>query len=285
MKKLICAVVVLSVMIFAASANAAEPVKILMKNQIDGAPIAISSDVSPDIKKNRTMLPLRVISENLGATVDWSTSEVVLTKSDVEVILQLNSNKVVKNGKAMQFDVEPYLKNNRVMVPLRFIAETFGCNVGYSNSAVTVETKPLVIDGVKVKAVQEEYYLTFGEVVNQITGNTYNEAIYNIFVENKGMKVEAPSNYADNVNLVTTGDYYKGGQFDFLDQEGKSIKRFDVYTLVQSTTANDAPETLIYEANENQWFRFNYKALLDILGLIDIASKNGFFKEISNTAP
>ena len=92
MKKLISSVVCLSMMIFASSAYAAEPVKILMKNQIDGAPIAISSDVSPDIKNNRTMVPLRVISENLGATDQLVGFESRAHKSDVEVILQLNSS-------------------------------------------------------------------------------------------------------------------------------------------------------------------------------------------------
>ncbi|MBP1977333.1 hypothetical protein J2Z47_005604 [Cohnella thailandensis] len=94
-------------------------------------------------------------------------SAVVLTKSNVEVILQLNSNKAVINGKTVLFDAKPYLKNNRTMVPLRFIAEAFGCDVSYSNNAVTVETKPLIIDGVTVKALQQEYYLTMGSVVNQ----------------------------------------------------------------------------------------------------------------------
>ncbi|WP_410768858.1 copper amine oxidase N-terminal domain-containing protein [Fontibacillus sp. BL9] len=282
MKKLITAIAVLSVMIFASSAYAAGPVKLLMKNQIDGASIAISSDVSPEMKNNRTMVPLRVISENLGAKVKWSDSEVVLTKSNVEVILQLNSNTAVKNGKTVLFDAKPYLKNNRIMVPLRFIAETFGCNVSYSNFAVTVETKPLVIDGVKVKALQQEYHMTMGGVVNQIHGDTYNEAIYNIFVENKGKKVEAPSNYSwyGHPNI---GDYYKGGQYDFLDQEGNSIKRFDIYSLVQ--LMDNDPVVLIHEANENQWYRFNRKAVLDILQLIDTAAKNGFLTEISNTVP
>lgn len=198
MQKLISAVAAISVLISASSAYAAEPVKLLMKNQADEASIAISSDVKPEIKNNRTMVPLRVISENLGAKVNWSGSEVVLTKSNVKIILQLNSNTAVKNGKTEPLDVKPYIKNKRTMVPLRLIAEMFGCNVSYSNSAVTVETKPLIIDGVEVKALQQEYRLTMGGVVNQINGNAYNEAIYNIFVENKGKKIEAPSNYTWN---------------------------------------------------------------------------------------
>ncbi len=282
MKKLITAVAVLSMMIFTSSAYAAEPVKILMKNQTDGASTAISSDVSPEIKNSRTMVPLRVISENLGATVKWSDSEVVLTKSDVEVILQLNSNTAVNNGEMVRFDAKPYLKNNRIMVPLRFIAETFGGNVSYSNFAVTVETKPLVIDGVKVKVLQQEFHMTMGGIVNQINENAYNEVIYNIFVDNKGKKVEAPSNYHWHSH-PSTGDYHKGGQYDFLDQEGNSIKRFDIYSLVQSTDSD--PVVLIHEVNDDQWYKFNRKAHLDILRLIDTASRNGFLTEISNNVP
>ncbi|WP_445323743.1 copper amine oxidase N-terminal domain-containing protein [Paenibacillus sp. FSL R5-0407] len=284
MKKLITAAAVLSVMIFASSVYAAEPVKILMKNQTDGATTAISSDVSPETVNSRTMVPLRVISENLGATVKWSDSKIILTNSNVEVILHQNSNKAVKNGKAVLLDAKPYLKNNRVMVPLRFIAETFGCKVSYSNFAVTVETKPLIIDGVKVKALQQEYHMILGGVVNQIHGNTYNEAIYNIFVENKGKKVEAPPNYSWRSHLPP-GYYYKAGQYDFLDQEGNSILRFDVYSLIRSTDSDRDPEVLIHQANENQWYMFNYKALLNILKLIDTAAMNGFLTEISNDVP
>lgn len=284
MKKLISAVAAISLLISASSAYAAEPVKLLMKNQADDASIAISPDVMPEIKNNRTMVPLRVISENLGAKVNWSGSEVVLTKSNVKIILQLNSNTAVKNGKTETLDVKPYLKNNRTMVPLRFIAEMFGCNVSYSNSAVTVETKPLIIDGVEVKALQQEYHLTMGGVVNQINGNAYNEAIYNIFVENKGKKVEAPSNYTWNSH-PSPGDYYKVGQYDFLDKKGNSIKRFDIYTFVREAPTEGDPEVLIYEANDNQWYMFKYTASQDIRQLIDVASTNGFLKQISNTAP
>jgi Copper amine oxidase N-terminal domain len=88
----------------------------------------------------------------------------------------------------MLLDVTPYMKKNRIFVPLRFIAETFGSNVNYSNSIVTVDTKPLVIDGVIVKALQEEYHMTLGGVIQQINGNAYNEAIYNIFIEKKRLE-------------------------------------------------------------------------------------------------
>ena len=239
-----------------------------------------------EIKNKRTMVPVRVISENLGASVKWSNSEVILAKSDMKVILTLNSSTAKKNGETMRLDVKPYMKNNRIFVPLRFIAETFGCNVNYSNFAVTVDTEPLFIDGVQVKELHQEYHMTMGGVVQQINGNAYNETIYNIFVENKGEKVEAPANYSWRLTIDTPGSYYKDAQYDFLDQKGISLVRFDVYSLIRSFPSElltGYPEILIHDVSKDEWYLFSDTARQSINQLIDTAAKNGFLTIISNT--
>lgn len=252
--------------------------------KVDG--VAIASDVKPEMKNNRTMVPLRVISENLGATVNWSNSEVTLTKSNMKVILNLNSTIAKKNGEEIVLDAKPYIKNSRILVPLRFIAETFGSNVKYSNSTVSVDTKPLVIDGVPVKALQQEYHMTMGGVIQQIKGNAYNEAIYNIFAENKGSKVEAPANYSWMYTMDIPGTYYKEGQYDFLDLKGHSLKRYDIYTLIKAfpeETLVGYPGVLIYDGTEEQWYLFSDTARQSILHLLNSAAMNGFISIISNT--
>lgn len=228
------------------------------------------------------MVPLRVISENLGANVGWSDSEVTLTKNKIQVILNTQNNTVMKNGKTSLLDVKPYINNNRTMVPLRFLSETFGCKVNYRNSTVTVDCEALVIDGVKVKALQQEYHMTMGGVVQQSSGNAYNETFYNTFVDNIGSKVEAPANYSWMFTMDTLGSYYKEGQYDFLDIEGNSLKRFDMYTLIRSfpdETLEGYPKVLIYDVTENQWYLFSETARQSINQLLE----NGIFKIISNT--
>ncbi|MEG0471019.1 MAG: copper amine oxidase N-terminal domain-containing protein [Solibacillus sp.] len=279
MKKIFSGIFITLILILTASPSYAADIQI----KIDG--VTIVSDVKPESKSNRTMVPLRVVSENLGANVHWSDSQVTLTKNDMQVILKLNSNKVVKNGKTELLDVKPYMKNNRTFVPMRFIAETFGSNVNYKNGIVTIDTKPFVIDGVKVKAMQHEYHMTMGGVIQRIKGNSYNEAIYNIFIENKGNKVEAPSDYSWSYSTTTIGGYYKGGQYDFLDEEGNSVNRFDIYTLVRSSEEMlpSKPQVLIHDATENQWYLFSETASQSIDQLIYNASMNGFLTVISNT--
>lgn len=256
------------------------------ENQIKVDGVAIASDVKPEIKNNRTMVPVRVISENLGASVEWSNSEVILAKGDIKVILTLNSSTAEKNGEKILLDVKPYMKNNRVFVPLRFIAETFGCNVNYSNFIVTVDTDPLFLGGVQVKAFQQEYHMIMGGVVQQISGNAYSKTIYNIFAEKKGEKVEAPANYSWGLTIDTLGSYYKDAQYDFLDQKGNSLARFDVYSLIRtfpSELLTGYPEILIHDATKNEWYLFSDSARQSINQLIDTAAKNGFQTIISNT--
>ncbi|MBD3921296.1 copper amine oxidase N-terminal domain-containing protein [Paenibacillus sp. PR3] len=252
--------------------------------KIDG--VAIGSDVRPEVKNNRTMVPLRVISENLGAKVNWSNSEATITKDGLKVILKLNTKTAVVNGKTVTLDAAPYVKNSRVVVPLRFIAETFDCEVSYSNSTVTVSTAPLVIDGVQVKALQQEYHMTMGGVVQQISGNTTNKTIYNLFENNKGEKVDAPASYSWRANIDVPGSYAKVGQYDFLDGKEKSLQRYDIYTLVNafpSDVLDGYPAVLLHDATEDQWYLFSDIPIRSINDQVDRAWVSGLVKIISDT--
>jgi len=252
--------------------------------KIDG--FTVPTDVKPEINNNHTMVPLRVISESLGAKVHWSNTEVTLMKGDTKVILKINSNEAVKNGKTVILDAKPYIKNNRVIVPLRFIAEAFGSQVGYKNAIVTVDNAPLMINGIKVKALQEEYHMIMGGVIQQIHGNAFIEEFYNIIEENKSGKVVAPDKYSWQYQIDEPVGYYKWAQYDFLNQNGNSIKRVDMYNLIPSSLSKDSeghPEYLIHDVTENQWYLFSGAASKSLQELIERASQNGFRTIISNT--
>jgi len=270
-------VLALSVASASLPAYASSDIRIVMEG------VEIAADVKPEVKNNRTMVPLRIISENLGATVNWSGSEVTLAKRGRNVTIDLESGTTVIDGTKMALDARPYARNNRTMVPLRFLAEALGSRVHYGNSTVTVDTDPLVIDGVRVKALQQEYHMTMGGVVNHVTGNAYIEAIYNVMTDNKGSKVEEPSDYTWSVHYTVPGGYYKSGQYDFLDEADRSLARYDIYSLV--TNMDAASEYLIYDAGEDAWYSFDRAASQSIYRFIDTAAANGFLKMIYNDVP
>jgi N-acetylmuramoyl-L-alanine amidase len=100
----------------------------------------IVSDVPPLIQNDRTLVPIRVVSENLGARVVWNPMEriVSIDKGDLSLSLKIDSSTIMKNGEAFQMDVAPTIYNDRTLVPLRFVSEYIGLKVAWDNGTRTV---------------------------------------------------------------------------------------------------------------------------------------------------
>jgi hypothetical protein len=102
-------------------------------------------DAQPYIKDNRTLVPIRFIVEQLGAQVGWDekNKQVTIEKDGKKIILKIGSKDVSVNNSKVTLDVPAEIKDNRTMVPLRFISEAFGAQVGWdrTNKVVTITTK------------------------------------------------------------------------------------------------------------------------------------------------
>ena len=87
-----------------------------------------------------TLVPLRVISEAFGAEVRWDgeTKSVKIVDGTTEIALQDESNTAVVNGEEKTLDAAPELTNDTTMVPLRFISETLGAEVGYVHDTQSI---------------------------------------------------------------------------------------------------------------------------------------------------
>lgn len=107
---------------------------------------AISFDVAPKVINGRTMVPYQAIAASLGAEVGWNakTKTVTAEKSGTKVTLTIGSKVVFINDKRVVFDQEPVIVNNRTLVPLRIISESFGLWIEWNNS-----TKTVAIDSTK----------------------------------------------------------------------------------------------------------------------------------------
>lgn len=96
-------------------------------------------DYPPFILNNRTMVPLRFISESIGAIVEWDSVVRIVTitiedSSGIKKVLRLSPDSVVAslNGKPYEMDTPPVIRNGRVYVPIRFILEAFGAKVEWN---------------------------------------------------------------------------------------------------------------------------------------------------------
>lgn len=90
-------------------------------------------DVPPVIKGGRMLIPVRAVTQSLGAKVDYdaATGQVTITKGETTVIITLGSRQILVNGVPQELDVPAQAINNRTFVPLRFLAEIFGQKVDY----------------------------------------------------------------------------------------------------------------------------------------------------------
>ena len=85
-------------------------------------------EAAPFVENNRTYVPVRVISESLGAEVGWNgeTQEVTISKPGRTIVMTIGSTNYTVNGQAMVMDAKPRVINNRTLVPLRAVCEALG---------------------------------------------------------------------------------------------------------------------------------------------------------------
>ena len=96
---------------------------------------------TPVIGENdRTLVPIRAIIEAMGGTVDWTqeTQTVTLNYGDDEIQLVIGSETAYLNGEENTLDSAPIIINERTMLPIRFIAESFKFDVDWNGNTQTV---------------------------------------------------------------------------------------------------------------------------------------------------
>ncbi len=106
--------------------------------QVDGA--KVYPDVPPVIIKERTLIPARAVFESMGAAVAWDEAarlvEVSLGTSNVK--LTIDSATAIVNGASVTMEVPAMIINDRTLIPVRFVAESLSCGVGWDDQTRTV---------------------------------------------------------------------------------------------------------------------------------------------------
>ncbi|MEW6727095.1 MAG: stalk domain-containing protein [Bacillota bacterium] len=103
---------------------------------VDGT--AITFDVPPLTEEGRTLVPLRVIFEALGAQVEYKNGVITAAKDEFRITLTIGGKTAYRNGRAVTLDVPAKTINGRTVVPLRFVGEALGAQVAYKNGIITI---------------------------------------------------------------------------------------------------------------------------------------------------
>lgn len=100
---------------------------------------AYSLQVAPFLEKGRIYVPLRFISEQLGADVTWDQKkkEITIQKNETFIQWTAHNRQVKVNGKTTLYDAPLMLKDGVTCIPLRFVSEQLGTKIGYINNSKT----------------------------------------------------------------------------------------------------------------------------------------------------
>ena len=115
--------------------GAVPPLRVIVKGQ------NVEFDSEPYIDANdRLMVPVRAILEALGATVDWDEAErtVSISGQGHTLLLKIDSTRAVVDGGQRTMDTCPVIKNERTMLPARYVGEYLGFTVDWDEETRTV---------------------------------------------------------------------------------------------------------------------------------------------------
>lgn len=289
-KLIICAVIIAA--LFTVTALAADNT---IKVQLNGEPITFT-DAVPQMRSNRTFIPFRAVFNALGfedekITYDSSTKTVKAEREDLTVSLVIGEKKVtvVKDGatSVIDTDVAAYIdaKLSRTYVPVRFVAEALGCNVGWDQDDRTV----IIDDLDALIAASGSTYTVMDKLMaysaSYETGNyavdadckinadvNIDDVIANIKVDGKANAITS-STKADmtmkmNMSATATAD---GLTLDIVEMSGipKSIDCDVRLDADKGTLAfkSAALSTALGNDDSNAWYLFDISEILEDVGM------------------
>ena len=104
-----------------------------------------------------TLVPVRVISEAFGADVEWDKADKGIYISYRTVVISMWQGSTIAeiNGIAQRLEYPPEITGSGVtMVPLKFIAETFGATLSYDGQTQRISVR---LDAKQKTAYESEH--------------------------------------------------------------------------------------------------------------------------------
>ncbi|MEA4894659.1 MAG: copper amine oxidase N-terminal domain-containing protein [Oscillospiraceae bacterium] len=151
--------------------------------EYNGAKVAFP-DAQPFVDdNNRTLVPVRFVSETMGTNVSWdgNTQTAKIAKGDIAVSVTIGKSNltVVNSGttSTVTMDTQAVLKDSRTFVPVRYVAEALGAYVGYSDLFNTAQIYSDVLTPTEIARLHGYSDMSYQEYLTS-TGktSTYTEA-------------------------------------------------------------------------------------------------------------
>lgn len=95
-------------------------------------------DGKPLLEESRVLIPVRFVSEALGAKVEYKDRTVLIQQNNKNISMKVNTSIVTSEVKKIFLGVPARLQSGRVYVPLRFVSEALGARVDWNSKKYLV---------------------------------------------------------------------------------------------------------------------------------------------------
>ena len=102
--------------------------------------VVIQNETKPLIINNRTMLPVRVIFESLGADVQYDSESKTIygNRGSINVTMKINDTTAYINGLEYFLDSPPVIINGRTYAPARFLCDALNYGIEWIADSKTI---------------------------------------------------------------------------------------------------------------------------------------------------
>ncbi len=119
--------------------------QIAVKVTVDGERVDFKG-APPQVQGSRILVPVRGVFEKLGASLMWNPESQTVTavKGDGKrVMVTVGKSDAMIDGQVANVGTPPIIAEGRVMVPLRFLAQSLGAKVEWlgADRTVAITTK------------------------------------------------------------------------------------------------------------------------------------------------
>ncbi len=99
-----------------------------------------TTGAKPILKEGSTLVPIRIISETLGSTVEWDpeTKQITISDDKTDIQMTIGNPNVRVNNVAQKIPTAPIIHKGSTMLPIRFVGEALDAKVHWDNKAKTV---------------------------------------------------------------------------------------------------------------------------------------------------
>ena len=205
MKRLLALIMALAMLL---SSGVLAAVSFPLSVYVDGQRVQFP-DATPFIDgNNRTMVPVRFVSEALNAEVGWDGAlrQVTVTKESKKIVLTINKPEMQINGVTKVLDCAPLIVDDRTFVPIRFVSEALDAVVEWDGAVRTVyiSTKKKEEEKKQEDEKGNNKSVDFkGLNVEVEDGDVVNETNTTIIVNKKsGLSIQTQKSYDNTITMI-----------------------------------------------------------------------------------